>query len=123
MRTHKPLRSASAHRRYAGLQPPSTASRERWHLLGELLLAPMGLALVTRMVPRSGASRMVAMWFAATAAGNGLAGGMGLLWTRLPHRRYFALLALLALGAAAVPFARLERLERLLRADRQPQQV
>lgn len=86
--------------------------------LGELLLAPMGLALITRLAPPERASRMVSLWFAAMAVGNGLAGVMGILWTRLPHHRYFALLALLTLGAAAVLLSRLQRLDRLLRTDR-----
>lgn len=87
--------------------------------LGELLLAPMGLALITRLAPPERTSRMVALWFAAMAVGNGLAGVLGLLWTRLPHHRYFALLALLTLGAAAVLIGKLACLERLLQTDRQ----
>lgn len=47
--------------------------------LGELLLAPMGLALLTRLAPPERASRMVALWFAASALGNALAGGLGFL--------------------------------------------
>ena len=86
--------------------------------LGELLLAPAGLALVTRLAPRALAGRLIAVWFAAVAVGNGLAGALGLLWTRWPHHRYFALLAVLALLAAAVLLGRLERLERLLGIER-----
>jgi POT family proton-dependent oligopeptide transporter len=85
--------------------------------LGELLLAPMGLALITRLAPPERASRMVALWCVATAVGNALAGALGLLWTRWPHHRYFALLAILPIGAAAVLLARLRGLERLLRAE------
>jgi POT family proton-dependent oligopeptide transporter len=85
--------------------------------LGELLLAPMGLALITRLAPPERASRMVALWCVATAVGNALAGAFGFLWTRWPHHRYFALLAILPLGAAAVLWARLRGLERLLRAE------
>lgn len=86
--------------------------------LGELLLAPMGLALVTRLAPRERAARLVALWFAAVAVGNGLAGALGPVWTRWPHHRYFALLAALTLLAAAVLLGRLERLERLLGTER-----
>jgi POT family proton-dependent oligopeptide transporter len=85
--------------------------------LGELLLAPMGLALVTRLAPRERASRMVALWCVATAVGNALAGAFGFLWTRWPHHRYFALLATLSIGAAVVLLVRLRRLEQLLRAE------
>jgi POT family proton-dependent oligopeptide transporter len=86
--------------------------------LGELLLAPMGLALVTRLAPRERSARLVAVWFAAVAVGNGLAGALGPVWTRWPHHRYFALLAALALLAAAVLLVRLGRLERLLADER-----
>jgi dipeptide/tripeptide permease len=86
--------------------------------MGELLLAPMGLALVTRLAPRALAGRLIAVWFAAVAVGNGLAGALGILWTRWPHHRYFALLAALALLAAAVLLERLGHLERLLGAQR-----
>ncbi|MFO0577440.1 MAG: peptide MFS transporter [Polyangia bacterium] len=86
--------------------------------LGELLLAPMGLALVTRLAPPQEASRLVALWFAATAAGNELAGLLGFLWTRWPHHRYFGGLAVLSLTAAAVILTRLGALEVLLAASR-----
>lgn len=82
--------------------------------LGELLLAPMGLALITRLAPPDRSSRMVALWGVATAVGNMSAGALGLLWTRWPHHRYFALLALFSIGAAAVLMTRLNWLERLL---------
>lgn len=82
--------------------------------LGELLLAPMGLALVTRLAPPERKSRLVALWFAAIAAGNGLAGASGALWTRWPQHRYFALLALLPLGASMVLLVRTNWLERLI---------
>jgi thiol:disulfide interchange protein len=37
--------------------------------LGGLLLAPMGLALITRLAPPERASRLVALWYVATAVG------------------------------------------------------
>ncbi|MFO0580079.1 MAG: MFS transporter [Polyangia bacterium] len=85
--------------------------------LGELLLAPMGLALVTRLSPPQKTSRLVALWFVATAAGNELAGLLGFLWTRWPHHRYFGGLALLSLGAAAI-LTRLGAFEVLLAGSR-----
>lgn len=87
---------------------------------GELLLAPMGLALVTCLAPSERALRMVALWCVAKAVGNALAGALGILWTRWLHHRYFALLAILPLGAAAVLLARLRGLERLLRVECAP---
>ncbi|MFO0575644.1 MAG: peptide MFS transporter [Polyangia bacterium] len=85
--------------------------------LGELLLAPMGLALVTRLAPQQKTSRLVALWFAATAAGNKLAGIVGLMWTRWPHHRYFGGLAVLSLTAAVI-LTRLGAFEVLLAGSR-----
>lgn len=82
--------------------------------IGELLVAPMGLALITCLGPPERTARRVALWCMATATGNALAGFAGSLWIRWPHHRYFALLALLSIGAASVLLARLSRLERLL---------
>lgn len=70
--------------------------------LAEVLLAPLGVSLLTRLAPKDRAARAVGLWFAGCAVGNGLAGALGLCWDRWPHHSYFALLALLSLGAAAV---------------------
>lgn len=85
--------------------------------LGEMLLWPMGLALLTRLAPPQRTSQMIGLWFASTALGNGLTGALGLLWTRWPHHLYFALLILLTLGAAVGLLVRLRPLEQLLRAS------
>ena len=69
--------------------------------LAEILLAPLGMSLVTRLAPRDKAARAVGLWFASSAVGNGLAALLALGWDRWPHHRYFASLAILSLGAAA----------------------
>ena len=79
--------------------------------LGEVLLAPLGVALVTRLAPKHKAGQAVGLWFASCALGNGLAGALGLCWDRWPHHRYFAALALLSLGAAAVLLPRRRQLD------------
>ncbi len=70
--------------------------------LSEVLLAPLGVSLVTRLAPRHNAAQAVGLWFAGSAIGNGLAAVLGLCWDRWPHHRYFAALAAASL-AAAVP--------------------
>ena len=70
--------------------------------LAEVLLAPLGVSLVTRLAPRHRAAQSVGLWFAGSAVGNGLAAMLGLCWDRWPHHRYFAALAAVSL-AAAVP--------------------
>lgn len=82
----------------------------------ELLLAPFGLSLVTKLAPPNRQGQAVGLWFAAAALGNAAAGGLGLWWGRMPHHRYFALLALLSLVAAVALFSRVSPLQRLLRA-------
>jgi len=82
----------------------------------ELLLAPFGLSLVTKLAPPNRQGQAVGLWFAAAAFGNAAAGGIGLLWGRIPHHRYFALLALASLVSAGALFSRVSLLQRLLRA-------
>ena len=70
--------------------------------LAEVLLAPLGVSLLTQLAPKHKAAQAVGLWFAGSAIGNGLAGALGLCWDRWPHHRYFAALAAASL-AAAVP--------------------
>ena len=79
--------------------------------IAEVLLAPLGVSLITQLAPRPRAAQAVGLWFAGCALGNALAGALGLCWDRWPHHRYFALLALLALGAAAVLLPRRRQLD------------
>ena len=45
--------------------------------LAEILLAPLGISLVTRLAPRHKAAQAVGLWFAGSAVGNGLAAALG----------------------------------------------
>jgi POT family proton-dependent oligopeptide transporter len=74
--------------------------------IAEILLAPLGMSLVTRLAPRDKAARAVGLWFASSAVGNGLAALLALGWERWPHHRYFAVLALVSLAAAAALYRR-----------------
>ena len=74
--------------------------------LAEILLAPLGVSLVTRLAPQHKATQAVGLWFAGSAVGNGLAAVLGLCWERWPHHRYFALLALVSLAAATALLSR-----------------
>jgi proton-dependent oligopeptide transporter, POT family len=82
--------------------------------VAEILLAPFGPSLVTQLAPRTNKAQTIALWFAAVAVGNLLAGAVGLLWGRISPCGYFALIALLSFGAAAVLCTKINRLTRYI---------
>jgi POT family proton-dependent oligopeptide transporter len=82
--------------------------------LGELMLSPMGLALVSKVAPVRLRGRMMGAWFAATGAGSYLVGTIGVHWTEWPHSKFFLVVALLAAGVAALLFALLKPLQRVM---------
>ena len=62
--------------------------------MGELLLSPMGLSLVSKVAPFRLRGMMMGGWFVATAVGNKLT-AIGVYWTRWPHSVFFAVLAVM----------------------------
>jgi len=79
--------------------------------LAEILLAPLGISLVTRLAPQHKTAQAAGLWFAGSAVGNGLAAVLGLCWDRWPHHRYFAALAAVSLAAAAPLLSRRRHLD------------
>ncbi|HET8772338.1 MAG TPA: peptide MFS transporter [Thermoanaerobaculia bacterium] len=69
--------------------------------LGELMLSPMGLSLVSKVAPIRMRGLMMGGWFAATAIGNKLTGVAG-YWDLWSHSFFFILLAGMALTMAVV---------------------
>lgn len=69
-------------------------------VLGELLIAPLGLALMTRVVAPQHVGLVNALWYAVMAAGFVLAGEFGSLLQHTPQWACFALLAGVATAAA-----------------------
>lgn len=69
-------------------------------VLGELLIAPLGLALMTRVVAPQHVGLVNALWYAVMAAGFVLAGEFGSLLQHTPQWACFALLAGVAMAAA-----------------------
>jgi POT family proton-dependent oligopeptide transporter len=65
--------------------------------LGELMLSPMGLSLVSKVAPRAHRGIMMGGWFVATAIGNKLT-QIGKLWDDMPHSSFWLMLS----GAAVV---------------------
>jgi POT family proton-dependent oligopeptide transporter len=77
--------------------------------LGELMLSPMGLSLVSKVAPVRLRGLMMGGWFVATAIGGKLT-VIGRYWTDWWHSNFFALLGGMALVMAAVLFVLLKPL-------------
>ena len=84
--------------------------------LGELLLSPMGLSIVSKLSPVRITSLMMGGWFVSTSIGNKLSGVLATMWDRYNQKaNYFWLNFLLLLIAAALGFAMLKWLNRVMR--------
>jgi proton-dependent oligopeptide transporter, POT family len=75
--------------------------------LGEILVSPMGLSLVSKVAPHRMRGLMMGLWFSATAVGSYGSGALGRFYGAMPHHEYFLLIAaLLFLGALLAYLAR-----------------
>jgi POT family proton-dependent oligopeptide transporter len=81
--------------------------------LGELMLSPMGLSLVSQVAPVRMRGLMMGGWFFATAMGNKLT-AIGKYWDLWSHAEFFIILASMALGMAIVLLALLRPLKRAM---------
>jgi POT family proton-dependent oligopeptide transporter len=81
--------------------------------LGELMLSPMGLSLVSKVAPERMRGLLMGGWFVATAIGNKLT-MIGLLWTRWHHSSFWLLVALLALAMSLLLAALIRPLKRAM---------
>ena len=81
--------------------------------LGELMLSPMGLSLVSKVAPVRMRGLMMGGWFVATAIGNKLT-AIGLLWTQWYHSSFWLLCSVSALVMAFVLMALLRPLKRAM---------
>lgn len=81
--------------------------------LGELMLSPMGLSLVSKVAPVRMRGLMMGGWFAATAIGNKLT-GVAKYWDLWSHSAFFVILASMALLMAVVLFVLLRPLKRAM---------
>jgi POT family proton-dependent oligopeptide transporter len=81
--------------------------------LGELMLSPMGLALVSKVAPIRMRGMMMGGWFAATAIGNKLT-GVAKYWDLWSHSYFFILLASMAFAMAVLLFLLLRPLKKAM---------
>jgi POT family proton-dependent oligopeptide transporter len=71
--------------------------------VGELHLAPVGLALISRLAPPRVLSLMMGLWFAATFPGDVLGGWLGGFWSSIEKANFFLMIGTIAgLAGAAV---------------------
>jgi proton-dependent oligopeptide transporter, POT family len=63
---------------------------------GELYLAPVGLALISKLAPAPMASLMMGIWFATTLPADILAGFLGGFWSGMAKANFFLMIALIA---------------------------
>jgi POT family proton-dependent oligopeptide transporter len=81
--------------------------------LGELMLSPMGLSLVSKVAPIRLRGMMMGGWFVATAIGNKLT-AIGVFWDNWLHSTFFAVLGSMALVMAVVLTLLLKPLKRAM---------
>ena len=81
--------------------------------LGELMLSPMGLSLVSKVAPISKRGLLMGGWFVATAIGNKLT-QIGVFWDIWLQSTFFVVLACMALVMAVVLFLILKPLKRAM---------
>ena len=84
--------------------------------IGELLLSPMGLSIVSKLSPVRITSLMMGGWFVSTSIGNKLSGVLSSLWDNYDHKaNFFWLNFALLMVAAAICFAMLRWLNRIMK--------
>lgn len=81
--------------------------------LGELMLSPMGLSLVSKVAPISKRGVLMGGWFVATAIGNKLT-QIGVFWDIWLQSTFFLVLAGMALFMAVVLFLILKPLKKAM---------
>lgn len=81
--------------------------------LGELMLSPMGLALVSKVAPVRMRGMMMGGWFTATAIGNKLT-SIGGYWDLWSHTKFFIILGGMAFVMAVVLFILLRPLKKAM---------
>jgi POT family proton-dependent oligopeptide transporter len=81
--------------------------------LGELMLSPMGLSLVSKVAPVRMRGVMMGGWFGATAIGNKLT-AIGIYWSIWNQSSFFVILGAMALFMAIVLFALIKPLKKAM---------
>ena len=84
--------------------------------IGELLLSPMGLSLVSKLSPVRLTSLMMGGWFLATSIGNKLSGILATMWDGYENKaNFFWVNFVLLMIATCIIFAMLKWLNRIMK--------
>jgi len=84
--------------------------------IGELLLSPMGLSLVSKLSPVRITSLMMGGWFLSTSIGNKLSGVLATMWDGYEHKaNFFWVNFVLLLIATFIIFAMLKWLNKIMK--------
>ncbi len=84
--------------------------------IGELLLSPMGLSLVSKLSPVRITSLMMGGWFLSTSIGNKLSGVLATMWDSYEHKaNFFWINFVLLLVATFIIFAMLKWLNKIMK--------
>jgi POT family proton-dependent oligopeptide transporter len=73
--------------------------------IGELHLAPIGLALISRVAPARIRSMMMGFWFATTLPGDIFGGWLGGFWSTMDKAQFYLMIASIAALAGAAIWA------------------
>lgn len=82
--------------------------------LGELFVAPIGLALVSRIAPTHLLSSMMGLWLGTTLPADILGGWLGGFWSAMPKQHFFLMMAAIAALAGALLWSARRMLRALL---------
>jgi POT family proton-dependent oligopeptide transporter len=101
--------------------PPGAQSNVMWLVVssaiftvGEIYLSPVGLSFVTKVAPVRMVSMMMGVWYLSSFVGNYMTGYLGTYYEKMPHARYFLVLAVIGGVAGAILFVMNRLLDRIV---------
>jgi POT family proton-dependent oligopeptide transporter len=84
------------------------------HTLGELLLSPVGLSLVSKIAPIKLASLLMGVWLAASGVANILAGQLGALTQSMGYFEIFSIIGIMAIVLGLVLLAISQKIVKMM---------
>jgi len=92
--------------------------------IGELLVNPIGTALVARLAPQRLRGFLLGVWLLSSSVGGFVSGQIGrVAWPALSHSGYFAVLAGVGLAGAALVLLLWRPLSRLVGSGQPPKEL